>query len=159
MNRPILDACCGSRMFHFDKSNPLVLGMDIRSGDYSCYDQETIIKPDVVGDFRDMKFLDESFRLVIFDPPHLLWAGKHGRMKAAYGDLNKETWRDDLRKGFAECWRVLKPGGTLVFKWSEAQIKLRDVLELFPVEPVVGNRRVGLKSNTHWLVFYKPEGR
>ncbi|MDW0473315.1 class I SAM-dependent methyltransferase, partial [Mannheimia haemolytica] len=23
--KPILDACCGSRMFHFDKQNPLVL--------------------------------------------------------------------------------------------------------------------------------------
>ncbi|HHE3569467.1 TPA: hypothetical protein ACPD3K_000587 [Pasteurella multocida] len=24
-NKPILDACCGSRMFHFNKNNPAVL--------------------------------------------------------------------------------------------------------------------------------------
>lgn len=27
----ILDACCGSRMFHFDKKNPHVLFMDNRN--------------------------------------------------------------------------------------------------------------------------------
>ncbi|HDL4136670.1 TPA: class I SAM-dependent methyltransferase, partial [Mannheimia haemolytica] len=28
--KPILDACCGSRMFHFDKQNPHVLFADNR---------------------------------------------------------------------------------------------------------------------------------
>ena len=30
-NKPILDACCGSRMFHFDKQNPNVLFADNRT--------------------------------------------------------------------------------------------------------------------------------
>lgn len=154
--KPILDACCGSKMFYFDKHNPSVLYQDIRNpGDYSVYSKKVILDPDIVGDYRDMQFPGESFYLVLFDPPHLLWAGKNGRLKAAYGSLNKDSWRDDLRKGFDECWRVLKKNGTLIFKWSEAQIKLSEVLKLFPVAPICGNRRVGAKSNTHWLVFFK----
>lgn len=111
VDKPILDACCGPKMFHFDKKNPLVLFQDIREpGDYSVYDKEIILDHDKVGDFRDMDYPDESFNLVIFDPPHLLYAGKRSRLKATYGDLDKDTWRDDLRQGFAECWRVLKRG-------------------------------------------------
>lgn len=156
MNKQVLDACCGAKMFHFDKKNPLVLYQDIRKpGDYSVYSKKVILDPDIVGDYRNLKFPDESFYLVLFDPPHLLWAGERGRLKAAYGDLNKDTWRDDLHRGFNECWRVLRPGGTLIFKWSEVQIKLSEVLELFPQKPICGNRRVGPKSNTHWLVFFK----
>lgn len=145
-------------MFHFNKNNPGVLHMDIRYGDYSVYSKDVHVNPDIVADFRDMPFEDESFSLVIFDPPHLLWAGKRGRLKAAYGDLDKDTWRADIKAGFDECWRVLRPNGTLVFKWSEVQIPLTEVLELAPAQPVIGNRRVGKKSsNTHWLVFFKED--
>ena len=31
MDKIILDACCGSRMFWFDKNNPAALFVDIRS--------------------------------------------------------------------------------------------------------------------------------
>lgn len=149
--KPILDACCGPKMFHFDKNNPLVTFMDIRKGDYSVNSKKVLVNPDIVADFRDMPFENESFYLVIYDPPHLLWAGRRGRLKAAYGDLNNDTWKDDIRKGFEECWRVLKPGGTLVFKWSEVQIKKSEVEPLYPAPPVFGNRR----SKTHWVVFFK----
>jgi len=30
MTEPILDACCGSKMFYFDKDDPSVLFQDIR---------------------------------------------------------------------------------------------------------------------------------
>jgi SAM-dependent methyltransferase len=43
-------------------------------------------------------------------------------MGKKYGRLNKETWRDDLRAGFAEAFRVLRPHGVLIFKWNETQI-------------------------------------
>lgn len=62
---------------------------------------------------------------------------------------------DILRKGFNECWRVLKPDGTMVFKWSEVQIRLSEIRDLFPSEPICGNR-VPKNSGTHWLVFFKP---
>lgn len=96
---------------------------------------------------------DESFALVVFDPPHLVKRnGKTGWMQTKYGSLDGKTWRDDLRSGFAECFRVLKTGGTLVFKWSEAEVCVNDVAALAPVAPLFGQRTARL---THWLVFLK----
>lgn len=149
--KQILDACCGPKMFWFDKEHPNTLYMDKREGDFSVSSKKVLVTPDLVGDFRDMPFEDETFYLVVFDPPHLLWAGKKGRLKAAYGDLNKETWKEDIKAGFDECWRVLRPGGTLIFKWSEAQIPKKEVRDLYPAEPLFGNRR----DKTHWVVFFK----
>ena len=63
--KPILDACCGSRMFWFDKNNPAALFMDNRELDDTLCDGRSLqVKPDVVGDFRDMPFENETFRLV-----------------------------------------------------------------------------------------------
>lgn len=59
--------------------------------------------------------------------------------------------QEDLQQGFLECMRVLKPNGTLVFKWNEDQIKLKEVLRLFGHEPLYGNKR----AKTHWIVFMK----
>ena len=47
--------------------------------------------------------------------------------------------------------RVLKPYGTLIFKWNEQQIKLSEILKAIEYEPLFGNKR----SKTHWLVFMK----
>jgi hypothetical protein len=44
-------------------------------------------------------------------------------MAAKYGKLS-ESWREDISKGFAECFRVLYSDGVLVFKWNETQIKV-----------------------------------
>ena len=148
----ILDACCGSRMFWFDKSNPYTTYMDIREEYEELESGHKInVKPDIVGDFRDMPFDDNTFDLVVFDPPHLLRAGKKSWLAKKYGRLNPETWQEDLRKGFNECHRVPKPNGTLVFKWNEDQIKIKDVMDAIEHGPLFGNRR----SKTHWLVFGK----
>lgn len=132
MSRKILDACCGSRMFWFDKENPDVLFMDNRKlDDVVLCDGRTInIDPDVVGDFRNMPFEDNTFDMVVFDPPHLLRAGDSSWLARKYGKLDKNTWRDDLAKGFLECFRVLKDGGFLIFKWSEIQIKVSEIVKL-----------------------------
>ncbi len=74
----ILDACCGSRMFWFDKQNPNVIFMDIRKQYEELNSGHVVdINPNVIGDFRDMPFEDESFYHVVFDPPHLLKAGEN----------------------------------------------------------------------------------
>jgi len=106
-------------------------------------------------DFRALPYPDSTFHLVAFDPPHLLRAGPRSWLAAKYGKLGTD-WRDDLGKGFAECFRVLKPNGTLVFKWNETQIKLREVLALTPHQPLFGNT-AGKKNGTHWIVFMKLE--
>ncbi|HEC2190269.1 TPA: class I SAM-dependent methyltransferase [Staphylococcus delphini] len=147
----ILDACCGSRMFWFDKSNQDVIFMDKRQLQTNlCDGRKLEVNPDIVADFRDMPFDDESFYMVVFDPPHLIRAGKNSWLAKKYGVL-EETWRADIKQGFDECMRVLKPNGTLIFKWNEEQIKLSEVLKCFTQKPLLGNKR----SKTHWLVFMK----
>lgn len=148
----VLDACCGSRMFWFDKENEDVTFMDKRQ-EYEKLSTGHIINvnPDVVADFRNMPFEDDSFWHIVFDPPHLLNAGDKSWLAKKYGRLNKNSWQEDLRLGFNECMRVLKPNGTLVFKWNEDQIKLKEILQLFGHEPLYGNKR----AKTHWIVFMK----
>lgn len=109
------------------------------------------IKPDVVGDFREMPFSDGEFRLVVFDPPHLIHAGESSWLAKKYGKLDRKTWRDDLKAGFRECFRVLEPGGVLVFKWCEDQVSTAEVLKLASHEPLFGHRR----GKTVFLVFMK----
>lgn len=154
---PILDPASGSRMFYFDKQDPRVLFGDIRSERHVLCDGRALdINPDAMTDFRDLPFPDESFRLVVLDPPHLVNAGPKSWQAAKYGKLTRETWRDDLAQGFMECFRVLKPGGVLIFKWNEVQIPVSQILALTEHQPVFGHRS-GKQAKTHWLTFLKPE--
>ncbi|WP_049037594.1 methyltransferase [Elizabethkingia anophelis] len=154
MKKVILDACCGSRMFWFDKENPSVIFQDIRNEHNILCDGRTLeIKPDVQADFRNMPYDDESFKLVVFDPPHLKNLGKGTWMAQKYGVL-LPTWETDLQSGFDECMRVLEPFGLLIFKWNEHQIKLNDVLSLIPYKPLFGHTS-GKHGKTIWLAFMK----
>ena len=151
--KPIIDVCCGSRMFWFDRKNPKVVFMDNRTVEQIlCDGRKLEIKPDVVGDFRHIPYQDNTFYLVVFDPPHLIRVGKKSWLAAKYGKLGPD-WRDDLKAGFDECLRVLKPYGTLVFKWNETQVKLSEILHIFGVRPLFGHKR----GKTHFLVFMKLE--
>lgn len=150
----ILDACCGSKMFWFDKSNPLALFQDIRSEEHIlCDGRKLIIKPDVLADFRNMPHKNNTFQIVVFDPPHLNKLGKDSWMAKKYGTL-LPTWEQDIKLGFEECMRVLKPKGVLIFKWNESQIKLKDILKLIAYEPLFGHTS-GKASKTIWLTFIK----
>ena len=150
--KPILDVCCGSRMFYFNKQDENVLFCDKRNETYTL-DGGRILKvnPDMVVDFRNLPFDDESFHLVVFDPPHMPTPGKNSWAEKYYGRLDG-NWREDLAKGFDECMRVLKPSGTLIFKWNESKIKLAEVLKCFSIAPLLGQR---VTKQTHWLVFFK----
>lgn len=62
----ILDPCCGSRMFWFDKQNPDVVFADNRYVNTTlCDGRELVIEPDMEMDFRDMPFPDNTFDKVI----------------------------------------------------------------------------------------------
>jgi tRNA G10 N-methylase Trm11 len=111
------------------------------------------IEPDTLMDFREIPFQDGTFKLVVFDPPHLHTAGPKSWLAAKYGKLS-ENWREDLKRGFDECFRVLESGGVLVFKWNETQVKLQEVVKLAPQQPLFGHLS-GRKGLTHWLVFMK----
>ena len=151
----ILDACCGGRMFWFNKHHPNTVYIDneprtIRGG--------TECKPDIVMDFTKMIFPDRWFRLVVFDPPHLKTLGETSIMRKKFGCLNKQTWQYDLKRGFEECWRVLQDYGILIFKWNESEISSNHVLRLFHTQPLFGHREAS-DSKTKWFCFMKiPKG-
>lgn len=152
--KKILDACCGSRMFWFDKNNPNVLFQDIRNESHILCDGRTLeIKPDIVADFRNMPYDNDSFNLVVFDPPHLNKAGQESWLRKKYGVLG-DNWKEDLKLGFNECFRVLKEDGILVFKWNEDQIKISEIIKLSPITPLFGHT-TGRHGKTHWVTFMK----
>lgn len=154
MDVPVLDPCCGGRSFWFDPQDQRALFGDIRSEEHTLCDGRAFnITPDLNMDFRDMPFPDETFRLVVFDPPHLRHAGRSSWLRAKYGILG-DDWRQDLRQGFAECFRVLKPEGVLIFKWAEVQIPVGQILALTPHQPLFGHK-YGKRNGTHWISFMK----
>ena len=153
-NRKILDVCCGSRMFWFDKNNKNVIFSDIRRKKYILCDGRILkINPDILMDFRNIKFKDKSFKLVVFDPPHLKKLGKNSWLAKKYGILGKD-WKADIQRGFNECWRVLENNGILIFKWNEDQIKIKEVLDLINFKPLFGHT-TGRSGKTKWLCFMK----
>lgn len=150
-HKPILDACCGGRMMWTDKTNPNVLFQDnIPRHAVLCDGRRFICEPDIVADFTNMPHEDNTFKLVVFDPPHLLRAGEHSWLKTKYGVL-PENWEEYIKIGFDECMRVLENYGVLIFKWSEDQIKTSEALRAIGKKPLFGDRR----SKTRWMVFMK----
>lgn len=156
----VLDACCGPKMMWFNKADERCLFMDRRDESYpiepdKAYPSGTVIhvRPDVVADFTKIPFPDETFWHVVFDPPHVIRMEELGTVTKKYGILNG-GWEEMLSDGFRECFRVLKPHGTLIFKWCETQIPLQKILKLTPHKPLYGHRS-GAKQKTHWLAFVK----
>lgn len=156
----VLDACAGSRMFWFYRNDPRALYVDKRYERHVLPDVSSsggsrllVVEPQLQADFTALPFRDATFAMVVFDPPHLLRNGKRGWLAKKYGKLGRE-WERDLTDGFHECWRVLRPLGTLVFKWNEEEIPVSKILPMAPALPLVGNKS-GRTGKTHWLVFLK----
>ncbi len=112
-----------------------------------------MVDPDILADFKALPFPDATFALVVFGPPHT-FAGPNGWAAKKYGTLKGE-WQKEIAAGFAECFRVLCPLGTLIFKWNEHRIPISTVLSLTPEKPLFG-QRCGTTARTHWIVFQKP---
>lgn len=150
-------------MFWFDKADSRALFADARRGDFPMPTgrKSIVVRPDVVADFTKLPFPDDSFHLVVFDPPHHTskqLGTKHvSIMQSTYGILPREGWDEMLRAGFAECFRVLKANGTLIFKWGGREIGVRQVLKLTPYRPLFGHqtRTMGSGGSTHWVTFLK----
>lgn len=161
---PVLDACCSKRAFWFDPKDERALFVDKREETIVRNDSSNSkgyrvleIAPDMVCDFTSLPFPDGSFAHVVFDPPHMTTLGQNSYMAKCYGRLTGD-WREMLRLGFAECFRVLRPEGTLIFKWCEYDVPVADVLALTPEKPLYGHRS-GKMSKTHWVAFLKHNTR
>lgn len=161
----ILDLCCGPRMMWVNKHNPNAVYVDCRDLDvgYDEYVPSRCVKPDVVVDFRSASshpfLVGRKFKLIVLDPPHLFDKEEtylQSRMKRAYGYLNKDTWRVDIKAGFDEAWKLLDDCGVLIFKWNESSVKKSEVLSVLEREPLFG--QIGPTVKTHWLTFMKMPG-
>ena len=162
MEKKILDVTCGSRSIWFNKKHPLALYCDKRKehherdfgkghGGHKVAD----IMPDVQCDFTNLPFEDNSFSLVVFDPPHVLKLSDKSWLKNLYGTYNsEEEMMGIVADGFRECIRVLKPDGVLIFKWADTSMPVSKIIKYFGQQPLFGHRS-GIKSNTHWLCFMK----
>lgn len=84
-NKKILNVTCGSRTIWFNKEHPAAIYCDIRKEELTgiwksgngqskrtCY-----VDPDIQCDFTNLPFEDETFHLIVFDPPHLKYAGEN----------------------------------------------------------------------------------
>lgn len=154
-DKTILDVCCGSRMFWFDKTNQNTLFTDIREvEDVLCDGRKLSIAPDKIEDCTNLSFPDKRFKLVVFDPPHLRKAGKSSWLAKKYGVL-PDDWPTFINKSIHECMRVLDDYGVLIFKWNQDQIKVFDILNaITDYKPLFGHptRRNG---TTIWMCFMK----
>ena len=115
----ILDATCGPRSIWFQKNEPHTIFCDKRAeewdGDFCIgsdhpHHQSISVKPDVICDFTNLPFEDETFNLVVFDPPHVENLKESSWLRKKYGSLDGD-WKPMIKRGFQECMRVLKVGG------------------------------------------------
>lgn len=142
-------------MFWFNKENPNVVFADNRSLEATlCDGRSLVVCPDKIVDFRKMPWRDNAFKLVVFDPPHLINAGEKSWLRLKYGVLPAD-WATYINQGMRECMRVLSPHGVLVMKWSEAQIKTVDLLKNIDFVPLFGDK----KGKRRWLIFMKMDGK
>lgn len=148
-------------MFWFDRNNPDVEFCDIRRVDHEKIweskdgtDQRFLtVEPDTICDVRHLPFPDNSFYHIIFDPPHLEHVGETAWIYKKYGKLPGD-WQLFIHDAFVELFRVLKPNGTLIFKWAEIQITVKQLLDVIPYKPLYGHRS-GKHMTTHWMAFMK----
>lgn len=153
----ILDACCGTKGMWFNKNHPNTLYIDIRKESTGFIKgRKENVSPDIVMDFRDLKFENNTFNMVVWDIPHLITLGKTSKFRKFYGALEKDTWEEDLNKGFKEIWRILKDRGTLILKFNNYEIPFKKLLSIFPEEPLFGNVTNSRgKAQTKWFCFMK----
>lgn len=154
----ILDACCGGRMFWHDKQNENVLFVDNRKVEKGAFknnwNPNWEVSPDKIADFRNLPFRDKSFKMVVFDPPHLESGSMKGVINIKYGILPKGEGLQYVVDGFIERFRCVDDYGVLIFKWAESNIKTSELLKLLPVKPLFGDF-TGKTGKTIWMTFMK----
>lgn len=160
-DKKILDVTCGSRTIWFNKNHPVAVYCDKRKtkecGIWRSAGRDSqrtcVVEPDIQCDFTNLPFEDNSFSLVVFDPPHLTRAKETSWLVKKYGLLD-DNWPKMLHDGFCECMRVLKLDGVLIFKWSEHDIPAQRVWDAIGQKPLFGHHS-GKNMKTFWGCFMK----
>lgn len=164
----ILDATCGNRGIWYQKNHPFVTFMDVRNGNYDTRADNpnmsykgrriTRVKPDVVSEWKDAPFPNESFDMIVFDPPHILMdRNKQPPILASrYGFLYKDNYKQVLKEGIKKLFNILKPEGIFILKWSETSAPVDDIIKLCPYSPLFGSNTKSKGHTEHfWVLFIK----
>ena len=108
-DKKILDVTCGGRSIWFNKQHPLCIYCDKREVEYEQVFGKTQpstrhikVHPDMLADFTDLPFEDNTFNLVVFDPPHIVSEKGNNRwLTKAYGHYeSKEQALKSVRGGY-----------------------------------------------------------
>ena len=147
----ILDATAGYRMMWFNKDYAGCIYIDKRKE----------VKPTVCCSWNKLPFPNDIFELIIFDPPHTNpgETGK-GELYKNYGALRAGKMVPTLYYATRELLRVLKPNGYLIFKWNTHKKGLNKILQLFPIQPLFGQKtayKTKHSSSTYWVLFRKEQ--
>ena len=154
----ILDPCCGPRYMWVNKHHPNVIYGDIRQEPkgFCEHDKTVEINPDIVLDFTNLPYPDRMYKLVTFDPPHYIGNTDYCVMTNKFGILKTDSWKQTLKKGFDECWRVLEEFGVLIFKWNDWRRPYSEILKVLGKEPLFHHRMTGKgKTVSYWACFMK----
>lgn len=141
----ILDLTAGKRAIWFNKNHPLATYVDIRPE----------VKPDIVANLCELKdFADNTFDLVVFDPPHLN-TGKNSIFAKSYGHFTTEQILKIICGAAKEAHRVTISNALMALKWNDHDIKLQRVFNLMPQwEPLFGHlTKDGPGSKTYWAML------
>ena len=155
----ILDATCGLKQIWLNKNPKDTIYLDLREGkiEYPSKYRNHSVEPTIVADNRMLPLKDESFDMVIYDPPYILANKATGVLTTKYGILNPFTWRNDIYRTTRELIRVLKQGGFMIFKWGENNKTIKEALKLFPIKPLFGTNTSNYRVKT-WFIVFRKEG-
>jgi len=144
-----------------------------------AHDIEGAKAPSGVEDFTNLRYKNDRFDAVVFDPPYKLNGTPSGSMDERYGVHVVRTWQDRHRlieDGIVECIRVLKPEGFLLLKcqdqvcsgkvrwqtrlfadWAEEHgVDLIDRMDLLAYRPQpAGRRQVHARRNHSTLLVFR----
>lgn len=149
----ILDATCGTRIMWENKHDPDTVYLDVRPE----------VKPDIIGSICNTPFANNTFDLVIFDPPHKN-LGATSTMTWRYGHFSTAQIMYTLVAGFHEISRILKEDGLCLFKWSDGNIDLNRALRQQPLNlSVLVIQRVSYHTKSgnqcYWVTMIKRSER
>jgi len=164
----ILDACCGPKEMyhglHKKFTDQEIVYIDIRKGTFTIpytEGKKIHIEPTVQADLKKLPFKDNTFTLILFDPPHGgftidTWMG------AKYGGLTASDYKNMLVWANIEFTRVLVEGGIILAKiqeYEDREFYITGFFHNFKLLLDIKIRSRGTSKSerlfTHWLVFAK----